>query len=494
MNLPDHWAGEEYQQLAIARLVDRWIKVPMEASRIHLTSAPRFMEFTPTPQPPDAATWRPSDNPYVMHVGDGPGKTPIYARTETDVPHLAVVGGSGSGKTTTLTVPLVHNRTHGALVDIIDLKSMSFTEIGDDHPNGIAGDPTLPSRTVSGVRIHTRIEDAIRALAEFVASATAIALMQQEGISTKHLPARVLIIDEFGSFAGGAKQWWTGPGGQKKQSPVPFWLHVTLMQGRALEHRIVLGAHQMSLTLFGGSDARDLFSGRILTGTCSAQKWITTYGHVKKPAWDADVKGRGTYGPLGERPELVQIAYIPQEKANTRLRELPEAPAWFDAGHCAPWITEERILEVESSYGAGHWVPGWGHLFDDDADTDSDAEQAADTPMMLTESDQIAGVTDHVTVTLIKPAWHPSSTNDRDSQDSVTIPPAAANTDSNAMAGRITLPEACRTGVIQLRPDAARAARMRDPEFPKGQREGRDQTYTTEELQNWHQNRTAVSK
>ncbi|THJ37936.1 hypothetical protein E7Y31_20915, partial [Candidatus Frankia alpina] len=128
VNLPDHWAGEEYQQLAIARLVDRWIKVPMEASRIHLTSAPRFMEFTPTPQPPDAATWRPSNDPYVMHIGDGPGKTPIYARTETDVPHLAMVGGSGSGKTTTLTVPLVHSRTHGALVDIIDLKRMSFTE------------------------------------------------------------------------------------------------------------------------------------------------------------------------------------------------------------------------------------------------------------------------------------------------------------------------------------------------------------------------------
>ncbi|THJ32375.1 hypothetical protein E7Y31_22215, partial [Candidatus Frankia alpina] len=351
-----------------------------------------------------------------------------------------------------------------------------------------------PSRTVSGVRIHTRIEDAIRALAEFVASATAIALMQQAGVPTRHLPARVLIIDEFGSFAGGAKQWWAGPGRQKKQSPITFWLHVALMQGRALEHRIVLGAHQMSLTLFGGSDARDLFSGRILTGTCSAQKWITTYGHVKKPAWDTDIKGRGTYGPLGERPELVQIAYIPQEKANVRLRELPEAPEWFDAGRCAPWITEEHILEVESSYGAGRWVPGWGHLFDEDADTDSDAEQADDTLAMLTESDQIAGVTDHVTVTLAKPTGHPSSTDDRDSRDSVTVQPAAANTDSSPTGRRITLPEACRTGVIPLKPDTARAARMRDPEFPKGQGEGRDQTYTPEELQKWHQNRTAVSK
>ncbi|THJ70129.1 hypothetical protein E7Y31_15990, partial [Candidatus Frankia alpina] len=366
------------------------------------------------------------------------------------------------------------------------------------HPNGIAGDPTRLSRTVSGVRIHTRIEDAIRALAEFFASATAIALMQQEGMSTKHLPARVLIIDEFGSFAGGAKQWWAGPSGQKKQSPITFWLHVALMQGRALEHRIVLGAHQMSLTLFGGSDARDLFSGRILTGTCSAQKWITTYGHVKKPAWDANVKGRGTYGPLGERPELVQIAYIPQEEANTRLRELPEAPGRFDAGHCAPWITEEHILEVESSYGAGRWVLGWDHLFDDDADTDSDPEQAANTLTMLTESDQIAGVTDHVTVALAKLTGHPSRTDDRDTPGSVTenvmVPLAAANTDSNVQARRITLPEACRTGVIPLKPDAARAARMRDPEFPKGQGERRDQTYTPEELQDWHRNRTAASQ
>jgi hypothetical protein len=130
------------------------------------------------------------------------------------------------------------------------------------------------------------------------------------------------------------------------------------MQGRALEHHIALGTHQMSLTLFGGSDARDLFSGRILTRTRSAQKWITTYGHVKKPAWDTDVKGCGTYGPLGERPELVQIAYIPKEEANVRLRELPKAPAWFDTRHCAPWITEEHIHKIESSYGAGRWVLG----------------------------------------------------------------------------------------------------------------------------------------
>ncbi|THJ64001.1 hypothetical protein [Candidatus Frankia alpina] len=256
----------------------------------------------------------------------------------------------------------------------------------------------------------------------------------------------------------------------------------------------------MLLTLFGGSDARDLFSGRILTGTCSAQKWITTYGHVKKPAWDADIKGRGTYGPLGERPELVQIAYISQEKANPRLRELPKAPAWFDAGHCAPWITEEHILEVESSYGAGHWVPGWGHLFDDDADTDSDAEQAANTLASLTESDQIASITDHATVALTKPTGHPSSTNDRDAPGNVTKAvtvepwPLITLGDWRPIPGEtpITLPEACRTGVIPMTPGTTRKARMTDSTFPPGIGEGRDQRYYPTWLQIWYANRPST--
>ncbi len=103
---------------------------------------------------------------------------------------------------------------------------------------------------------------------------------------------------------------------------------------------------------------------------------------------------------------------------------------------------------------------------------------------MLTENGQIADVTDHVTVALTKPAGHPSSADDCDSRDSVTVPPVVANTDGNVQMGRITLPEASRTGVIPLKPDAARTARMRDLEFPKRRGEGQDQAYTLEELQN----------
>lgn len=400
--LPDHWAAEEFQQQQITRIVRNWMDHPAEVTRVHLASAPRFMEFMPTPQPPASVEWRPSDDPYEWHLGGAPGGGQIYVKVETEVPHVAVVAGTGAGKTTTLTLPLLHNRQHGALVDIIDLKRMSFTERKDEHPYGIAGHPDRPSGVVSGVRIHTSIGSAVSALAEFIASATSVALMQMQGIDTSDIPARVLMTDEFGSFAAGVKQWWKNIAKQKTQSLIPFWLHVALMQGRALDHRCIIGAHQLSLKMFGdgGTDARDLFGGRVLVGDCSAQKWITTYGNgIRKPDWDPDIKGRGTYGPLGRRPSLLQTAFVPQADANAMLRALPEAPEWFDHGESAPWITEDYIREVEASYGAGRWVPGWEHLFDgvatappvfsdddrdDDADVDDDDDIDVRTPRLST--------------------------------------------------------------------------------------------------------------
>lgn len=323
---------------------------------------------TPEAQPPAAVTWKPSNDPYVMHIGTDAHGVDHYLRTLTDNPHAAYVGGSGSGKTTALTLPLVHARQHGALATVIDLKRMSYTERDAEHPDGIAGDPNQPSGTVSGVRIATTLRDAVQALAEFLASATAVALMQQAGQDTSHIPPRVLLIDEYGSFAGAVKAWWKGPGKQKTPNVIPFWMHVCLMQGRALDHRLAVGAHQMALDLFGGSDARDLFSGRLVIGDCSAEKWVTTYGRIKKPSWDGSVKGRGVYGPLGATPTVVQVPYLPQAQANAMLRQLPPGPAWFDAGQPAPWITEAHIQEVEQSYSAGRWVPGWEHLFSDDED------------------------------------------------------------------------------------------------------------------------------
>lgn len=471
--LPDTWLGEDVQQLMVTRLVTRWLDVPVEAVRWHLSSAPRFVEFTPTPQPPDAVKWKPSADPYSMHVGKDASGQDLYLETLTDNPHGAIVGGSGSGKTTALTLPLLHARQHGALVTVIDLKRMSYREPSKEAPYGIAGDPDSPSGTVSGIRIATTLRDAVKALAEFLASATAVALMQERGEDTSHIPARVLLCDEFGSFAGGAKAWWKGPGKQKGPFVIPLWMRVSLMQGRALDHRLMVGAHQMSLDLFGSSDARDLFSGRLLIGECSAEKWITTFGRMKKPAWEAKVKGRGVYGALGATPSIVQVAYVAQHEANTELRSLPAAPAWFDAGQSAPWINEEFVREVEESYSAGRWVPGWEYLWEEEEDTDSDSHA-------VTVTRPSRGRT--------VPVQAETAVSERDVTGSVT----ATVTDSERKLSlvkteetRYSLAAAVRDGIVPMTAEALRQAKRRDPAFPAGD----DKGWTSAELREWHANR-----
>lgn len=492
--LPDHWAGEDVQKLALTRIIERWLGVPTEAIRWHLTSSPRFAEFAPTPQPPAAVKWKLSDDPYRIYIGKS-ADGDLYLETLTDSPSFAIVGGSGSGKTTTLTIPLVHNRSHGALVDYIDLKRMSLTERSDEHPEGIAGDSSRPSGVVSGVRVHTTLRSAITALAEFLASATAVALMQQAGEDTSHIPARVLMTDEAGSFMGGVQQWWKGPGGQKGINLIPSWLYVCLMQGRALNHRLVLGAHQLQLEMFGsgGSSARDLFAGRLLVGNASAERWVTTFGRVRKPAWDPKVKGRGAFGALGEAPTVAQVAYIPQEGANALLKSLPEAPAWFDAGYSAPWIREEHIWEVQESYGAGKWVPGWEFLWATDTDQPSE-RTPQDAPVGTTasaEGSEPQGVSESVSQT-VSEGSDTSPVLGEDDEDEFDVSDPSGGRPHLTLVPEmppeldgVTLKEALRDGLLSGTIDAVRKAAGREgfPE-PVGQK-GNAKTYDPTELMMW---------
>lgn len=487
--LPDHWAGETVQQLALTRIIERWIGVPTEAIRWHLTEAPRFAEFTPTPQPRDAVAWKLSDDPYRLHIGENAAGDDVWLETLTDNPSSAFVGGSGSGKTTALTLPLVHARRHGVLVDIIDLKRMSFTERSPEHPNGIAGDPRTELGTVTGVRVHTTLESSLRALAEFLASATSVALMQQAGQDTSDIPARLLMMDEAGSFLGGVKSWWKGPGGQKTPNVVPFWLHVALMQGRALSHRLVMGAHQLNLGMFGdaGSDVRDLFSGRLLIGTASNERWITTFGRMRKPAYDSKIKGRGAFGGLGESPSVVQVAYVPQAEANSMLMAAPMAPEWFDQGCSAPWITEDFILEVEQSYSAGRWVPGWEWFFRDiDAD-DADGAESEPEPERPNVSVSAPAPADTA------PVQDGSGTAGPGVAETATplgvlrsvpdLPPEPPE-----LAG-VTLSKAIDDGILKISLSAARKASVR-PGFPEpiGQA-GTAYVYDPVDLMRWANNR-----
>jgi hypothetical protein len=111
------------------------------------------------------------------------------------------------------------------------------------------------------------------------------------------------------------------------------------------------------------------------------------------------------------------------------LRDLPDGPGWFDAGKSAPWITEAHIREVEASYSAGRWVPGWEHLFSkkkrgasQEGDQD-DIDALADE--LLDDIDQHDSTTDEPAHRPVGPDWLPDAIRSIHAAGPVGMKPSA---------------------------------------------------------------------
>jgi hypothetical protein len=342
--LPAEFAEQAKGQvtsLLKARLGGEW------AEKWNLNRHPMTAEFTRklvSPRPPSTVDWELSKDKYSVFVGKT-GKRSVYVRTETETPHWGVSAGTGGGKTTTLLLPAIHWRHFGGVTDLIDMKKDSF----EAHISGL-----------SGFRIHTTIDQAVAAVAEFLTSAMAKSAAIRRGFDETDIPPRTLIFDEFGSFVEIAKIWWRDVLEKKGDPPVKSWFHIILMQGRTKDHRVVVGTHDFSLATFGGTGPRDLLGTKILLGPVSNPKWVTTFGHDhRKVKHQAKVKGRGIIGITGMAPEEIQMAYPgAPEDVRAMLADLPPAPAWFDAGEMAPWITAADIASASREVNIRPFLPG----------------------------------------------------------------------------------------------------------------------------------------
>jgi hypothetical protein len=106
---------------------------------------------------------------------------------------------------------------------------------------------------------------------------------------------------------------------------------------------------------------------------------------------------------------------------------------------------------------------------------------------------QVGFLTDEEARNWARLGWPVPASQDGSEQaeEAVTVPghePAAESAQGPAQPRRYTLREACDAGVVALTYDAIRKARSRDPEFPPGQ-DGRERTYTADELTAWERNR-----
>ena len=208
---------------------------------------------------------------HRVHLATLAGGTKFIADLQDEEPHLLIAAGTGGGKTSAASVPAAHTRAHGWLVDIIDPKRRSYIDRK-------TGDDVLTD--VSGIRVHTSIEAMMWALEEFFLSMLGvnIAVGSRTGWPGA-FPQRLLIVDEFGTFAAMAARMWrrsrgTGPSPALDQRRQIEW------QGRQAGHRLVVAVHQPNLR-----PGRQVWN-RQRTDTELADPGNVTLGHKSVQRWN----------------------------------------------------------------------------------------------------------------------------------------------------------------------------------------------------------------
>jgi hypothetical protein len=128
-------------------------------------------------------------------------------------------------------------------------------------------------------------------------------------------PQRLLVIDEFGTFASMAERMHRRTGGQGRPPSLDQRRQIE-WQGRQAGHRLVVAVHQPNLHLFGDTDSRGQYGYRLITGAYTSSLWRMTFGYTPPIQWDTRIKGRGVVG-IGEAEELIhhaQLAWMPADE------------------------------------------------------------------------------------------------------------------------------------------------------------------------------------
>ena len=193
---PVTWNPDQGRQRAIDQLIRRHLGADL---------IPAFGAFAATwrhaPAPPRVAPFEGYELPaHRVHLATLAGGSKFIADLQDEEPHLFVAAGTGGGKTATVSVPAAHVRAHGWLVDIIDPKRRSYI----DRKTGADVLTNVP-----GIRVHTDIEAMLWALEEFFLSMLGVNIAVGDHTAyPAAFPQRLLVVDEFGTFASMAARMW----------------------------------------------------------------------------------------------------------------------------------------------------------------------------------------------------------------------------------------------------------------------------------------------
>ena len=341
LTYPPAWNPDASKQKNIDEVIRRHLGGDLAG-----TFGPHAATWRHPPAPPDRAHFDGYGLPaHRIHLATLPGGRHWVADLEQEEPHLFIAAGTGGGKTATASVAAAHARAHGWLIDIIDPKRRSYI----DRKTGADVLTNVP-----GIRVHTDIDAMMWALEEFFLSMLGVNIaVGDRSAWPGAFPQRMLVIDEFGTFAGMAARVHHRAG---RGGPLPALDQRRQIewQGRVAGHRLVVAVHQPSLRLFGDSDSRSQYGYRLITGAYTTSLWRMTFGYAPPIEWDARIKGRGVVG-IGEAPSLIhhaQIAWMPAAERRRYALTGPPPPDWFADLRPAPWITPRVLTEGRKLAGA----------------------------------------------------------------------------------------------------------------------------------------------
>ncbi|WP_141765411.1 type IV secretory system conjugative DNA transfer family protein [Streptomyces malaysiensis] len=468
LRIPASWIGGPEAVAAVERVIDE--RVPGEwVPRWERTGQEHYVQWTPkakpkpTPVLPDYVPWKPTGDPRRVFLGraiEGLSVVDSFVETKTATPHWGVAGNTGSGKSTVLYIPVVHGRQNGELIDILDTKRNSLIE----------------AEGFSGVRVHKTTRECIAAFAEFLVSMMAAEAAAEKGADPSlrsQLRPRTLVIDELPTLIKLAYTWWRY--GIKGKGAPPFldWLGIILLQGRSSDHRVVVGTQQFANAFFGGTMERAQIGTRLTVGQQDRISWSVAFGQSTPVlGYDASIKGRGAYSDQRKAPEAdylyvreIQPCYITPDVGQL-LAQCEPAPAWFDAGHMAPWITPEVLDDVNQTAATRAFLPGGKY-------GPSSPAVASSTPLEIEGSS-------------------PSSqgTTESDATGRTTAAGAELKEDQEeALPETYNLHQAYERGILPWKASTTRTYRKRGESrgiaFPEGITDGQTSYYTEQELSDW---------
>ncbi len=494
ITVPADFLGTSTQMDGITRIINQ--RLPGEWEQIARLDR-LSLHYEHPPAPPTIARYADYEryftggSEHILPIGPSDRSQMVTVDLKQDSPHLAIVAGSGGGKSTQLALQIARALHHGAeRVDILDIRRTSQIELAD----------------VPGVYIHRTVEECVAAIAEYRAEVLRRQQITEDLKQREYSGARwVLAIEEMSTLSEEIRRHWRNTKDKKDPATPPAIDNLAFLSsiGRASLITMMVVMQYGAARMFGGPAAKSNFAAFILL-RFRPQAWRLLVGTTPIPA-SPSAPGRG-WAVVGETERLVQLVLASPDEV-VRLASTG-ANAGRAAADAVPIGDVERTTdpaaevsmdmsidtgEGDVSLGVPRAQGGWT--------PDVSAWTSAPTPLPprppVAELDAVLaalGLPD-----LPDPASPPGSDVDRDETVPAGPPPAVPAAPDRHLTlishpDRIVGWDAAADLLGMARAALVKAADRDKKHFPEGWREGSRRVWFAADLLAWQSGRPVAGQ